>query len=328
MENSRRNFLKQVSIGAFSAYFGSSLLSACTTINQSAAVKGPIHNIGLQIYSLRDLLTQDPKLTLETVAKIGYTHIETFGVDVVNNSFWGLKVPDLKKILSDNGMSTFSGHYDLSKYLDRNNNDKESVEKYIEIAAELGQKYVIAPVNPMHDLNNLKVEDYQYAAEQLNKAGEIAKKAGLKIGYHNHFWEFREFANNTRGLDIMLAFTEKDLVAFELDLYWIEKAGLNPLTYFDKYPGRFEMWHVKDMDKQFTKTVVGEDYDQAPLDSIFKEVKYTEVGSGNIAFANIVKAADKSGLVHAYIEQDDIYLPNKFESVKKSYDYVQKFLAK
>ncbi|MBD1430373.1 sugar phosphate isomerase/epimerase family protein [Sphingobacterium litopenaei] len=328
MQNSRRNFLKQAGIGAVSAYLGSSLLSACTSSTKTVTGKGPIHNIGLQIYSLRDLLSQDPKLTLETVAKVGYTHIETFGVDVANNSFWGLKVPELKKILSDNGLSTFSGHYDLGKYLDRNNNDKESVEKYVEIAAELGQQYVIAPVNPMHDLNNLKVEDYQYAAEQLNKAGKIAKKAGLKIGYHNHFWEFRQFANNTRGLDIMLAFTEKDLVAFEMDLFWIEKAGLNPISYFEKYPGRFEMWHVKDMDKQFTKTVVGEEYDQSPLDSIFKDVKYTEVGSGTIDFVNIIQAAQKSGLVHAFVEQDDIYLPNKFESVKKSYDYVQKFLAK
>lgn len=328
MQNSRRNFLKQAGIGAMSAYFGSSLLTACTDAKKTTLAGSPIKNIGIQIYSLRDLLNDDPKLTLETVAKIGYTHIETFGVDVANNSFWGVKVPDLKKILVDNGLSTFSGHYDMSKYLDRNNNDKESIEKYIETAADLGQKYVIAPVNPMHDLNNLKVEDYQYAAEQLNKAGEMAKKAGIKIGYHNHFWEFREFANNTRGLDIMLAFTEKDLVAFELDLFWIEKAGLNPLTYFNKYPGRFEMWHVKDMDKQFTTPVIGENFDQLPLDSIFKEVKYTEVGSGNIDFTNIVQAAEKSGLVHAFVEQDDIYLPNKFESVKKSYDYVQKYLAK
>ena len=328
MQNSRRNFLKQAGIGAMSAYFSSSLLSACSDAKKTTLTGSPIKNIGLQIYSLRDLLNDDPKLTLETVAKIGYSHIETFGVDVANNSFWGLKVPELKKILADNGVSTFSGHYDLSKFLDPKNNDKESIEKYIEIAAELGQKYVIAPVNPMYDLNNLKVEDYQYAAEQLNKAGEIAKKSGVKIGYHNHFWEFRQFANNTRGLDIMLAFTEKDLVAFELDLFWIEKAGLNPLTYFEKYPGRFEMWHVKDMDKQFTTPVIGENYDQLPLDSIMGDVKYTEVGSGNIDFVNIAQAAEKSGLVHAFIEQDDIYVPNKFESVKKSYDYVQKYLAK
>lgn len=328
MQNSRRQFLKQAGIGALGAYFGSSFLASCDSVNKSNLAGGPIKNIGLQIYSIRDLLFQDPKLTLETVAKIGYTHIETFGVDVANNSFWGLKVTELKKILADNGLSTYSGHYDMGKYLDRNNDDKESIEKYIEIAAELGQQYVIAPVNPMHDLNNLQVEDYQYAAEQLNKAGELAKQAGIKVGYHNHFWEFRQFANNTRGLDIMLAFTERDLVAFELDIFWIEKAGLNPLSYIEKYPGRFEMWHVKDMDKQFTKTVIGPDFDQAPLDSIFKEVKYTEVGAGSIDFANIIQAAEKSGLVHAFVEQDDIYLENKFDSIKKSYDYVQKYLAK
>ena len=327
MQNSRRQFLKQAGMGAIGAYLGSSLLSSCNPANKITTAEGPIKNIGLQMYSLRDLLAQDAKLTIETIAKIGYTHFETFGVDVANNSFWGVKIPDLKKILEDNNISTFSGHYDLSKYLDKNNNDKESIERYIEIANELGQKYVIAPVTPMHDINNFTVDDYKYAAEQLNKAGEIAKQAGIKIGYHNHFWEFRQFENTTRGLDIMLAFTEKDLVAFELDLFWIEKAGLNPLSYIDKYPGRFEMWHIKDIDKQYTNPVVGEEYDKLPLDSIFKNIRYTEVGSGIINFKEIIQDATKSGLVHAFVEQDDIYLPNKFDSVKKSYDYVQKNLV-
>ena len=328
MQNSRRTFLKQATIGALSAYAGSSLLAACSSPKKELSAQGAIQNIGLQTYSIRDLLNQDPKLTLETVAKIGYTHIETYGVDVVNNSFWGVKVPDLKKILSDNGLSTFSGHYSMGKYLDPKKNDKESIERYIEIAQELGQHYIISPTNPMDDVNSLTADDYKYAAEQLNKAGELAKKAGLKIGYHNHFWEFRQFPNNTKGLDIMLAFTEKDLVAFEMDLFWVEKAGLNPLAYIEKYPGRFEMWHIKDMDKQFTETVVGEKYDQLPLDSIFKDVRYTEVGTGTINFATIIAEAQKSGLVHAFVEQDNIYIPNKFESIKKSYDYVQKVLAK
>lgn len=327
MQNSRRQFLKKAGIGAVGAYFGASFLNACSPNGNLSGQESPIKNVGLQMYSLRDLLNEDPKTTIQTISKIGYTHIETYGVDVSNNSFWGIKVPDLKNILKDNNISTFSGHYDLSKYLDKNSTDTESIERYIEIAKELGQKYIIAPVTPMQNIHNFTVDDYKYAAEQLNKAGELAKQAGLKIGYHNHFWEFRQFDNNTRGLDIMLAFTEKDLVAFELDLFWIEKSGLNPISYIDKYPGRFEMWHLKDMNKQNTTPVVGEQYDKLPLDSIFKDIRYTEVGTGTINFKEIIRSASKSGLVHAFVEQDDIYIPNKFESVKKSYDYIQKNLV-
>lgn len=322
----RRNFIKTTSLGLAGAYFGSSLLSSCkqTSLNK----EGPFANIGLQIYSLRDLLVQDPKLTLETVAKIGYSHIETFGIDLAANSFWGIKTSDLKKLMEDINLKTYSGHYDMSKYLSRQHTDKENIEKYIETAQELGQKFIVAPVTPMEDLNNLKVEDYQYAADQLNKAGEQAKKAGIKIGYHNHFWEFRDFANGTKGLDILIAFTEPELVSFELDIFWIEKAGLSAQSYFKKYPGRFPMWHIKDMDKNYADPIIGESFDKLPYDSLKKQVRFTEVGTGKIDYTNIVQNVSQAGLQHAFVEQDDIYLPNKFESIKNSYEYVQKYLTK
>lgn len=327
MMTNRRQFIKKSSLGLMGAYLGSSLLSSCDG-NQSSKGNGPFANIGLQIYSVRDLLLQDPKLTLETVAKIGYSHIETFGVDVVNNSFWGLKVPELKKYLSDINLATHTGHYDMGRYLDRNSTDKESIEKYIDIAKELGQSYIVAPVPPMHDLNNLTVDDYKYAAEQLNKAGELAKKSGLKVAYHNHFWEFREFANGTKGLDILLAFTEPELVTFELDIFWIEKAGFNAQSYFKKFPGRFAIWHVKDMSKSNTTAIVGKEFDKLPIDSIMQQVKYTEVGTGTINYPILKESEQESGLKLAFVEQDDIYIPNKFESIQKSYQYVQKYLVK
>lgn len=324
MQNSRRKFLKTAGLGV-SAAFLSPYLFSC---QPSMSGDSPFHNIGIQLFSLRDLMTEDPIKTLETVAKIGYKHVETFGVDAAAGKYWNLPIAELKKVLTDNNIKSHSGHYDMSKYLSRTQSDKENIEKYIEIAHELGQSYIIAPVTPMDDLNNLKVEDYQYAAEQLNKAGEMAKKAGIRVGYHNHFWEFRNFANGTKGLDILIAFTQADLVDFELDVFWIEKAGLSPQSYFEKYPGRFPMWHIKDMDKQFTAPVVGEKYDKTGFMDIMKEIRYTEVGTGSIDYINIASYADKAGLKYAFVEQDDIYLPNKFESIKKSYDYVQKFLTK
>ena len=323
-DNSRRNFLKQAGLGLSAAFFTPYLFS-CES-NKSG--NSPFHHLGIQLYSLRDLLAEDPVKTLETVAKIGYKHVETFGLDSAKGSFWGLSVAELKKVLDDNGLKSHSGHYDMATYLKKGATASDPIEKYIEVAQALGQSYVVAPITPMDDLNNLKVEDYQYAAEQLNKVGELAQKAGMKAGYHNHFWEFRNFANGTKGLDILIAFTEPNLVDFELDLFWIQKAGYSPQSYFEKYPGRFSMWHIKDMDKQFTNPVVGEQFDKANFMDIIKEIRYTEVGTGAIDFVNIAKYADKSGLKYAFVEQDDIYLPNKFESIEKSFKYIQEHLAK
>jgi len=328
MHKSRRDFIKNTGLGILGTWLGSTYLTACGD-GTKARGKGPFANIGLQLYTLRDMLDADPRVTLETVAKIGYSHVETSGLNTDTDQFWGLAVDELQKILKDNNLQSYSGHYDLSRYLRKDHQDKESVEKYIEVAHKLGQKYIVAPVIPMFDLNNLKIEDYQYAAEQLNKAGEMAQRAGIKMGYHNQFWEFRSFPNGTKGLDILLAFTEPNLVVFELDIFWAEKSGINPVSYFTKFPGRFPLWHIKDMDRAYTTPVVGEPYDSMPLDSInAKEVRFTEVGTGTIDYVALKDSAEVAGLDYAFVEQDQIYLPNKFESVKKSYDFVQKYLAK
>ncbi|MCL8001002.1 hypothetical protein M8994_22685, partial [Brucella sp. 21LCYQ03] len=140
--------------------------------------------------------------------------------------------------------------------------------------------------------------------------------------------------NGTKGLDILIAFTDPELVDFELDIYWTVKAGEKPQTYFEKYPNRFPMWHIKDMDRNFSDPL---EVPQAnprtgkrepmQLEEIFKQIKYTEVGSGSIDFANIIRFDEQSGLKYAFVEQDEIYMPDKFESIKKSYDYVQRNLA-
>ncbi len=328
MTQSRRNFLKQASLGMMAGLLAPQLFS-CK--NAATASGSPLKNIGIQLFTLRDLLAQNPTEVLKILAKIGYSHVETFGVDVGNNAYWGLPIDELKKVLNDNDLKTHSGHYDMGKYLKKDQKDTENIEKYIEIAHNLGQTYIIAPVPPMDDLNKLDVAAYQYMAEQLNKAGEMAKKAGIKIGYHNHFWEFKEFGNGTKGLDILLAFTEPDLVCFEMDMFWINKAGENPQTYFTKYPGRFPLWHVKDMDRAFSTPLDQNKFDEKTgkrdtlnLAEVMKDIKFTEVGSGSINYSTLANFANESGLKYAFIEQDDIYMADKYASVKKSFDYMNK----
>lgn len=295
----------------------------------------PFKNIGLQLFTLRDLIEQDAKTVLKHVSTIGYKHVETFGIAADYSNFWGVPIADLRKVLNDNGLKTYSGHYDLSRYFTKESGEQENMEKYIEVAHELGQKYIVAPVSPMHNLNGMQVDDYQYMAEQLNKAGEMSKKAGIKMGYHNHFWEFKEFGNGTKGLDIMLAFTEPDLVDFELDLFWTVKAGQNPHTYFEKYPNRFPLWHVKDMDRSKSDPLEMNNFDARTgkrdtisVETILPQIRYAEVGSGSIDFANIIRYGEKSGLQYAFVEQDEIYSDDKLGSVRKSYDYIKKNLAR
>ncbi len=328
MLQSRRNFLRLAGLGIAGGLIAPQFLS-CD--NAKPGSDSPLHNIGLQLFTLRDLLAQNPEETLKNIAKIGYKHVETFGADPSNGNHWGISTDQLKKFLNDNNLKTHSGHYDLQKYLDKDVTDKENLEKYIEIAHNLGQEFIVVPVPPMHKLNQLDVASYQYMAEQLNKAGEMSKKAGIKMGYHNHFWEFKEFGNGTKGLDILLAFTEPDLVSFELDIFWINKAGESPQTYFDKYPGRFSQWHIKDMDRANSVPLDQNKLDPKTgkrdtinLDEITRTTKYTEVGIGSINYINMATFANESGLKYAYVEQDEIYSADKYASIKKSFDYMQK----
>ena len=328
MSQSRRNFIKFTGLGLAGGLLAP-YLKACDQEKKDAG--SPLKNVGLQLFTLRELLAQNPKEVLENIAKIGYNHVETYGGDPLTGKFWNITTEELKKIFNDVGLKSHSGHYMMDKYLDKDSKDKENVEKYVQMAHTLGQENVVAPVPPMHKLSKLGIDDYKFMAEQLNKAGEMSKKAGIKMGYHNHFWEFKEFGNGTKGLDILLAFTEPDLVSFELDLFWIYKAGESPQSYFDKYPGRFTQWHIKDMDRAFSTKLEQNNIDPktGKLDTLnveeaLKTIRYTEVGSGSLDFPTLATFANESGLKYAYVEQDEIYSADKYASIKKSYDYMQK----
>ncbi|SKB84312.1 Sugar phosphate isomerase/epimerase [Parapedobacter luteus] len=321
MNTDRRTFLKQAGAGLAAAYLAPSWLS-CSSSNAPAIT---VEEIGLQLYTLRDQLAGDASATLSRVAEIGYDHVETFGAEINSGSgasFWGLSVKNLTALLSDYGLKTYSGHYDLSDFLTPGNGNLDTLKASIDIAAHLRQQYVIAPVPPFLLIDKLTVDDYLFMADQLNKGGELAAQSGVKIGYHNHFWEFRTLADGRRGLDILIDNTDKDLVVFELDLFWSEKSGTDSAAYFEKHPGRFPLWHIKDMDKANTETVTGPDYDSRPVMEITSTITYTEVGTGSIDFKKILAEEKAAGLRYAFVEQDLITI-DPFESIAKSYQYVK-----
>ncbi|AOC93613.1 Inosose dehydratase [Flavobacterium anhuiense] len=287
---SRRNFIVTTGLAATAVLASPSF---ALTMNKK--------EIGLQLYTLRDELPKDVKGTLEKVAKAGYTTVETYGFSI-KDQFWGLTPKELKKILDDNGLKAVSGHYNLGSFL-YDGNTAELIAA-IEVAKVLKNEFLTVPW--IDEPFRRSIEDYKKIAARVNEAAEMCKKAGLKLAYHNHDFEFKKYDGVT-GYEILLKETDKDLVYFELDLYWVVHSGNDPLKLFKENPGRFKMWHVKDKDKNNNDL-------------------NTEVGSGTIDFKPFFSEAKQSGMVHFFVEQENNFASNSFNSIQTSCDFISKNL--
>lgn len=287
---SRRNFIVTTGLAATAVLASPSF---ALTMNKK--------EIGLQLYTLRDELPKDVKGTLEKVAKAGYTTVETYGFSI-KDQFWGLTPKELKKILDDNGLKAVSGHYNLGSFL-YDGNTAELIAA-IEAAKVLKNEFLTVPW--IEEPFRRSIEDYKKIAARVNEAAEMCKKAGLKLAYHNHDFEFKKYDGVT-GYEILLKETDKDLVYFELDLYWVVHSGNDPLKLFKENPGRFKMWHVKDKDKNNNDL-------------------NTEVGSGTIDFKPFFSEAKQSGMVHFFVEQENNFASNSFDSIQTSCDFISKSL--
>lgn len=258
-------------------------------------------NIGIQLYTLREAFSKDAKGVLEHVAKSGYKEVETYGYSS-EKGFFGTSAKEFKKTLTDNGLKCPSGHYDFTSLFKDNNTD--FLKASIECVNVLGGEYVTVPWFDEKLRSNL--DDYKRIAQKLNEAAVLCKQSGLKLAYHNHNFEFIKYGNQC-GYDILLQETDKKLVDFELDLYWAVRSGNDPLQLFKANPGRFTMWHVKDMDKS-------------------KADWNTEIGEGSINFKAIFAETKLSGMQRFFVEQETNYSPNPNDSIKASWEYVSKEL--
>jgi sugar phosphate isomerase/epimerase len=279
----------------------SGLALGALAIAPSLAFSGKSKNIGLQLYTLRESFPKDVKGVLEYVAKSGYKEVETYGFSA-EKGFFGTSAKDFKKILTDNGLKAPSGHYDFNSFIKDNNAD--FLKNCIECANQLGSEYITVPY--LDEQLRSELDSYKRIAQKINEAAVLCKQSGLKLAYHNHDFEFKKFGNQT-GYDVLLQETDKKLVDFELDLYWVVRSGNDPVQMFKANPGRFTMWHVKDMDKS-------------------KAEWNTEIGEGSIDFKPIFAEAKLSGMKHFFVEQETNYSPNPMESVKTSWDFVAKNL--
>ncbi len=264
---------------------------AVPALAETAAKK---RKIGIQLYTLKDVINNDPKGILKQLASFGYTELETFGYQ--DGKLFGLTVAEYGNEVKALGMQTVSGHFGID--LVRND-----WERTVADAKALGQSYACVPWLPEEDRS---LDGIKAVCEAINKAAEVCKKYGIKMGYHNHDFEFKDAGNGKLLYDVMLEELDPKLVSMEMDLYWVIYAGQDPLAYFKKYPKRFEQWHVKDRDKQVPD-------------------RNTEVGSGSIDFKAIFAQAKLSGMKHFYVEQEYFARPS-IESARICIENLKKML--
>lgn len=235
MNTSRRTFLKMSTI----AMTGVAMMP--DTLFASEKRK---EVLGIQLYSVRDDMQKDALGTLRHLAGIGYKHVEH--ANYVNRKFYGYEAKDFKKMLDDVGIIMSSGHVQMSmKDWDPSKNDFTDQWKHtIEDAVTAGQQYLI---NPWMDEGLRKDYDkLMHLLDLFNKCGELCKSSGLSFGYHNHDFEFDTILNNKKLYDIILEHTSPSLVVQEMDVGNMYNGGGKALEMLKKYPGRFEMMHVKD----------------------------------------------------------------------------------
>ena len=266
--------------------------------------KSPL--IGLQLYTVRDLMDKDPEGTLAKVAQIGYTSVEG-ATYTGTEKFYGTSPKEFKKVLKQNGLVMLSAHYRLGEEKPKGVIQQGTIlydwNKAVDDAAEVGLKYMVCAY--LADVERGDLDHYKKVVEQLNIAGERCKKSGIQLCYHNHDFEFIK-QGDTYPYNILLG-SDKNLVKMEIDLYWIKKAGQDAIKLFHEHPGRFPLWHVKDMDNT-------------------PQQNFTEVGSGVIDFKEIFKYKNLAGMKYFFVEEDKCP-GSPLDSITKSISYIKKNLV-
>lgn len=282
----RKEFLALSSLG----FLG---LSSCSILNYNS--KNSI-SLAIQLYTIRDAMSENPEKALERLAAMGFTGLEIYGY---NGTFFGKSRNEFRQILRNTGQCVISSHHTTGMLHREPGTLLQNWEKTVEDLKFIGAEFMVCSYLFPEERT---AENYRRLPGILNAAGTVTRQSGIQFAYHNHDFEFEDFDGTGKVYDFILNRTSPELVQMELDLYWIAKAGFDPLFYFEKHPGRFPLWHVKDM-----KAGNGD---------------FTEIGNGTIDFAGIFAAREKAGLRHWFLEQDsgdkDI-----FESISISRKYIQ-----
>lgn len=252
---------------------------------------GSIDRFGIQLYTLRDVITEDPKATLKTLASYGFKQFE--GYDGPQGMFWNMKHTEFKKYMDDLGVQFVSSHVNIN----------ENFEEKAGQAAEIGMEYLVCPyIGPQTSM-----DAWKRVTDRFNECGAICKKAGVKFAYHNHAYSFKAFSGQIPH-DFIMENTDPDTVDHEMDIYWVVTGGADPKEYLTKYPNRFRLCHVKDRMK----------------DAGDERMASCNLGTGIIDYPSILKVAQAQGMKHYIMEQERYDGTTPMAAAKAGAEYLKK----
>jgi sugar phosphate isomerase/epimerase len=261
----RRDFLRTTAIGAGVVGISPGLLKACSGSD-------PLHDFGIISGVISNELKVDAQDTLTQIAQMGYKYFEGGGS-------YGMSVPEFKDFMKGIGLKSIADGASMSNF------QGDGLKKMIDDQLELGKKYLVCYWPWIKAPEEYTLEDMKEIVDELHKIGEECNKNGLRFAYHNHDHEFTVAAEG-QAYDYILSNTDPDLLTMQMDLYWVSVGGADPVHYINKYPGRFELLHVKDA------------YDLKNRES------FACVGEGVIDFERIFELRDVGGFKHLIVEKD------------------------
>jgi sugar phosphate isomerase/epimerase len=253
-------------------------------------------NLGVQLYTVRNVIGKDPAAILDAIQKIGYTEVEAIYASL--DQIWSA--------LKQTSLQPVSVHIDESIFV----KGRSDLDSALSNVKERGFKYAVVPYIPVQQRGGADM--FKRLADTLNNAGEKAKSNGLKLCYHNHAFEYKPLDGKT-GLDILMSETQKDLVSLELDIFWATVGGHDPVELLKAYTGRVALVHLKNKARSFTKTQYNEN---VPHDA------FKEVGNGSIDIPAVLRAADSAGVEHYFVEQDQTP-GDPIASLRQSFQYLE-----
>jgi len=283
MKQSRRSFLKTSGMLASGLAIGSvPFLKSCAPADVEYAP------FGLQLYTLRDVIGDDPEGIITQVAEFGYKQIESY--EGRQGMFWGMGNTGFKQFLDDLGVEMISTHANVF----------QNYEQKVEDLAAIGVPNIVSPwIGPQET-----IDDFKSYAEQFNRMGEIARDAGLRFGYHNHSYTFEELEGQFPQ-DILMQETDPELVDFQMDIYWVVAAGHDPIEWMRKYPGRFTSSHVKDY----------QEFDG--------ENESVVLGNGTINFAEVLQVGRETGMNWNIVEQEAYRDTTPVDAIRANAEYMK-----
>lgn len=326
--NHRRNFLKAAGLAALSG-----LTSSCANkpgettsiVATKPTAAKLLDRIGLGLFTIPKLLDQDFAGTMKLLAEIGYKEIELFGpysfsteaaqarwkptaasLGLKGSGYFGLTAAQVREVLDRNGLTSPSMHTDL-------NTLRTKMDDIAEAAHILGHRYIVLPAIPDEERRNL--DAYKKIADDFNKIGADADKAGLRFAYHNHGYGHAEMEGQI-PFKVVLERTDPKLAEFQMDIYWFTAGGADPIEYLKNNPNRFCSMHIKDMTKKMR--FKGDGGDPKQWIELFPNI--SDAGTGVLDLRAIITQAKSSGMKHFFVERD--LAPNPDETLRKSFQYL------